>query len=213
VVTEAPAGGATRRHILKAAEQIIQEKGLGAATTRAIALQAGCAEGSIYRYFPDKHALFMEVVLQQSPEFLEVLHGLESRVGISTVRLNLEQVALVSLRFYRTVIPLVGGSMAEHKLLQEQRRHFQETKRGPMKAFAHLNDYLRMEQRLGRVAGRCSPEHVSRLLLATCFGQAFMEELVGDEARLGGDEAFAREVVRTLMEGCGPKKKPVAVSG
>lgn len=56
-----PAGG-VRADILSAAEQLILDNGLNAATTRAIAATAGCAEGSIYRQFPDKDALVIEVV-------------------------------------------------------------------------------------------------------------------------------------------------------
>jgi len=194
-----------RKHILAAAEEIIHDRGLRAATTRAIAQRAGCAEGSIYRYFVDKHALFMEIVRTRFPQFLELISILPDRAGTATVRKNLEEVARTALGFYRAIVPMVIGALAERELLKEQRRHFQETKGGPMKAMGAVSTYLRKEQRLGRISEKVSPEHATRTLLGACFSEALLEELVGDEAALGNDEQYAREIVRTLMEGLNPR--------
>ena len=194
-----------RRQIVEAAERLIADRGLKGATTRAIAERAGCAEGSIYRYFPDKHALFMEVVRTSSPEFPALVDSLLDRAGQGTVRRTLEEVAIAALGFYRSIMPMAAGAMAERDLLMEQRRHFQETKRGPMHAIGILAGYVRKEQRLGRILDRLSADHVARALLGTCFAQAFMMDLLGEEAALGTDEQFAREVVRGLMEGLQPK--------
>jgi AcrR family transcriptional regulator len=203
LATEQPLG--TRRHILAAAEEIIHDRGIRACTTRAIAERAGCAEGSIYRYFVDKHALFMEIVRTQSPEFLELVSTLPDRAGTSTVRKNLEEVARSALGFYRVILPMVVGAMAERELMEEQRRHFQETKGGPMKALGAVSTYLRKEQRLGRISEKVSPEYATRSLLGACFSQALLEELVGDDARLGEDRHYAGEIVRNLMEGLSPR--------
>jgi AcrR family transcriptional regulator len=200
---EVPPG--IRRHILAAAEEIIQDRGVRAATTRAIAQRAGCAEGSIYRYFVDKHALFMEIVRTRFPQFLELISTLPDRAGTATVRKNLEEVARTALGFYRAIVPVVVGAMAERELLEEQRRHFQETKGGPMKAVVAVSTYIRKEQRLGRISEKVSPEHATRTLLGACSSQALLEELIGDEAVLGTDDQFAREIVRTVMEGLNPR--------
>jgi AcrR family transcriptional regulator len=201
----APSGRGTRRHILAAAEQIIHDQGLKAATTRAIAQRAGCAEGTIYRYFSDKHALVMEVIGARFPEFKELMHSLDRIAGTSTVKRNLERVVRSALEFYRAIMPIVAGSLAEHKLMHEQRRYFQENERGPMSAFGHLADYIRLEQRLDRISGRASPDFSTRILLGAAWTQAFLEEFVGAEASLGSDELFAREVVRIVMEGLQPR--------
>jgi AcrR family transcriptional regulator len=205
LATDQPAG--TRRHIVAAAEEIIQDRGLRACTTRAIAERAGCAEGSIYRYFEDKHALFMEIVRTRFPQFLELMSTLPDRAGTGTVRRNLEEVARTALGFYRAILPIVVGAMADRELLQEQRRHFQETNGGPMKAIGAVSTYIRKEQRLGRISDRVSPDHVTRLLLGASFSQALLQELVGDDAWFGTDEHYAKEIVRSLMEGVNPRRE------
>lgn len=205
LATEELAG--IRRDILAAAEEIIHDRGLRACTTRAIAQRAGCAEGSIYRYFVDKHALFMEIVRTRFPQFHDLTNTLPDRAGTGTVRKNLEEVARTALGFYRVIAPMVIGAMAERELLEEQRRHFQETKGGPMKALGAVSTYLRKEQRLGRISERVSPEHATRTLLGACFSQAVLEALLGDEASLGDDEHYAREIVRSVMDGLNPRKE------
>ncbi|MFO7273435.1 MAG: helix-turn-helix domain-containing protein [Bacillota bacterium] len=52
----------TRSRILKAALQVISERGYNGATTAEIARRAGVAEGTIYRYFKDKKELFVACV-------------------------------------------------------------------------------------------------------------------------------------------------------
>src|SRR5438445_13171486 len=92
MVTEAAATG-TRAHILAAAEQLIRERGLKGCTTRAIAEAAMCAAGSIYRYFPDKHAIIHEIARTRSPKFLTFAETLHDRAGTDTVRQHLDQPA------------------------------------------------------------------------------------------------------------------------
>src|SRR5436305_8062909 len=106
MVTEEAVAG-TKAHILAAAEELIRDRGLMGATTRAIAERAGCAEGSIYRYFPDKHAIIHEIVRASFPEFLALVETLPDRAGTGTVRRNLEQIAVGALGFYRLILPIV----------------------------------------------------------------------------------------------------------
>jgi hypothetical protein len=90
--------------------------------------------------------------------------------------------------------------------MEQQRRHFEEQQGGPLKVYRSVVAYLSNERRLGRIADRCSPEHAARILMGSCFSQAMLEAMVGTEARIGSDEHFAKEVVRTLMEGLDPRK-------
>jgi AcrR family transcriptional regulator len=195
-----------RQNILDAAEGLIQDLGMKGATTREIARRAGCAEGSIYRYFPDKHALFHEIVKTRFPQFLDLVETLPDLAGTGTVRKHLEAVAVNALGFYRVIAPMVVGALADRELLEQQRRDFEEREGGPLRAIRLVAAYLSNERRLGRVSERISPEHVTRLLLGACFSQAMIEVLVGEAARTGSDQQFARDIVRALMDGAEPRK-------
>lgn len=198
----------TKEDILRAAQEVILDRGLLGATTKAIAERARCAEGSIYRYFPDKHALFVECVLSRFPEFLELVESLPDRAGTRTVRRNLEELCIGALTFFRAILPIVSGVISDRDLLVQQRRHFAETHTGPRRAFGSVTTYVRREQRLGRISGRPSPEHVSNALLGACFAQAYLDVLLGDDGGLGPDERFAKETVRTLLEPLAASRGP-----
>jgi AcrR family transcriptional regulator len=51
----------TRERLLLAAQELIEAGGYGAATVVAIAERAGVAAGTLYRHFPSKEELFVEV--------------------------------------------------------------------------------------------------------------------------------------------------------
>ena len=51
----------TRERLLRAAQELIEEGGYGAASVAAIAERAGVAAGTLYRHFASKEELFVEV--------------------------------------------------------------------------------------------------------------------------------------------------------
>ncbi|MGV0026046.1 TetR/AcrR family transcriptional regulator [Phormidesmis priestleyi] len=74
----------TRERLLDAAERVIRTKGLAAASTREIAREAGCADGTLYNHFVDRADLFVAVFLEKL--HLTSLHQIlfsskQSRVG------------------------------------------------------------------------------------------------------------------------------------
>jgi AcrR family transcriptional regulator len=209
VVTDRTAG-ATRAGILRAAGELIAEGGFLSATTRAIAERARCAEGSIYRYFPDKHALIHEVMIDRFESFFVMLEELPSRAGGGTVAANLELVGLEALRFYRGITPLVGAQLSDPRLLAEQRAAWEREGGGPMRALRAVRGYVATEQRLGRIDERAEPDLLGRELLGTCFAHAILESLVGESAaasdRDGGaldDERYVRMLVASILRGAG----------
>src|SRR5436305_5028130 len=51
----------TRARLMRAAQELIEEGGYGAAPVTAIAERAGVAAGTLYRHFESKQELFVEV--------------------------------------------------------------------------------------------------------------------------------------------------------
>jgi AcrR family transcriptional regulator len=51
----------TRHRLMRAAQELIEDGGYGAASVMAIADRAGVAAGTLYRHFPSKQELFVEV--------------------------------------------------------------------------------------------------------------------------------------------------------
>ncbi len=60
----------TRQRILKQAQALFASKGFDAATTKDIATAAKIAEGTLFRYFPNKKAILVEVVTEGWVEIL-----------------------------------------------------------------------------------------------------------------------------------------------
>jgi AcrR family transcriptional regulator len=208
---DAPAGRrATREDILRAAGELISERGILAATTRAIAERARCAEGSIYRYFPDKHALFHAVVLDRFEAFFGMIEELPARAGTGSIREHLQRIALEALRFYAGIAPLIGAQLSDPKLMEEQRAAWERKGGGPLRALIAVRQYIAAEQRQGRIDPNAEPDMIGRQLLGTCFAHALLLALVGDGGhavdRRGkrlDDERYVRLLVGSVLRGAG----------
>src|SRR6185369_14096948 len=59
--------------ILDAADQIFAETGYEEATTNAIAIRANTSIGSLYQFFPNKHAILNALANRYRTKFIDVL--------------------------------------------------------------------------------------------------------------------------------------------
>jgi AcrR family transcriptional regulator len=163
-----PRGEQTRARLLDAAAAVVGRVGYARATTRMIAEEAGVAEGTIYRHFPDKQALFLTAVLERNAPVVAAVEALPAQAGTRTVRDNLVE-CLTSLASLRDeIVPLELAVLADPDLAAAQ-RHAAE--RGvatdPHRA---LGAYLAAEQRLGRIRADVDPDQTGLLLLLLLFG-------------------------------------------
>lgn len=202
-----------RDDILIAAEELILGNGVQAATTRAIARAAGCSEGSIYRHFPGKNALVVEVINASFPDFAEALTDLQKRVGKGSVQANLRTVAVQALGFYRAILPIASGILSDAGLLKEHRTSLKTAGAGPVRAPAEVAAYLRREQTLGRISAGASPDDCARMLLGTLFSQAFLEELSGHpRGEPDADVDLVAGVMATLWRALRPADEMLATA-
>ncbi len=73
-------GERTRQTIIDAAHQLIVEQGYAGTSMRQIAERSGVALGGIYNHFPNKEAIFSEIIIAKHP-FNQVLPLLKAASG------------------------------------------------------------------------------------------------------------------------------------
>ena len=190
-----------RETILEATRRVIDEQGLQGATTRRIAEVAGCAEGTIYRHFEDEHDLFHELLVESGDEFLALMGELPDLAGKEGVEETLTRIGLTALRFYRAVLPFVGGSIVDPELREQQRTRFSDGDRGPVHAISQVGRYLEAEGKLGRLGTGIPLEGATAALLGAAFSKAYLDIWLGPEALPTPDGEFVAGVVGALVQG------------
>jgi AcrR family transcriptional regulator len=186
----------TRDAILDAAQQVMHTLGLANTTTREIAAAAGLSEAALYKHFDDKTDLFLCVLRERLPDLSVVISDLPNRVGRRSVRANLEDLTRAVLAYYRDSAPFAASLFSRPELLARYQEHMRASGGGPHRAKDLLADYLRAEQRAGRVAQEVNPQVAAMLLIGVCLQRAFVGSFVGTTDSQAEDERFVKDVVR-----------------
>jgi len=77
-----------RERILRAARTLIARGGFREASIAAVAQEVGLSTGAIYRYFPSKAELFVELLTAAVDHEVAILRGLAARPGPAAQRLQ-----------------------------------------------------------------------------------------------------------------------------
>lgn len=185
----------TRRLILDAAGRVIDELGLANATTKEIARAAGYSEATLYKHFRDKQELFLTVMGARIAEFVEVVKALPDQVGTGTVRGNIVELVAAAARAFARSAPTAGAMFAEPKLIGIMQARARGGI-GPHRANVEFAEYLRAEQRLGRLPAGLDAGAVAALLLGACFQNGFQAGFTGNP---GPDpDELAESLVKAL---------------
>jgi AcrR family transcriptional regulator len=183
---------AVRDHILDAAHRVITGHGLAAASTRAIAEEAGIGAGTLYNYFEDRLQLVAESMLRRARVLSQPLSKLPSRAGSGTVAHNLRRFAHEIGAILDQLVPLFAAAFSNAELLEALRRAVtpQAGSGGPF-AVHPIEGYLIAEQQLGRVAPDADCRSAASLILSLCHERAFLDYFAG---RPGRRESITREI-------------------
>jgi AcrR family transcriptional regulator len=191
-------GERTRARLVEATIAVVAEVGYARASTRAIAERAGVAEGTIYRHFPDKTALFFAAALQPDTAMLEWVAGLPARAGTRTVEENLGEALGRLAELEERVFPLELAIQADPELAALRRSTLalgDPLPGGPPEAIAA---YLAAERDLGRVRSDVDPADAALILLATLFGLAMTASAQGTGVSVDRIGSAVRLVARGL---------------
>jgi AcrR family transcriptional regulator len=192
-----------REQLLDAAARVLEQHGPAAVTTRRIAEEAGCSEGSIYNHFANKDELLACVVSERIARFPAKISGLAATAGTGDVREHLQEIATLAVAFFRRGMPMLSfaahdvGAVREHCRVQHEAGH------GPRRTAENLAAWLRAEQALGRVHVEADPEGVASALLGSCMFHVIVSSTWGP----GGppdDPAAIDHAVNAVWRGLAP---------
>jgi AcrR family transcriptional regulator len=193
-------GDRTRAKLIEATLAVVAEVGYAHASTRAIAEAAGVAEGTIYRHFPDKTALFFAAALAPSAAVLDSISRLPEQAGQRMVEENLAEALTRLAALQERVFPLEVAILADPELAAHRRTALAAGGPLPGGVPEAIAAYLAAEQRLGRIAPDVEPQSTALVLLATLFGLATASStrsMLVDPAQVGA-------AVRLLVRGMAP---------
>lgn len=183
------AGASTRLRLLAAALELLNEGGYSAASVQAIADRAGVSAGALYRHFPSKAHLFVDVLRDAANRDLiavdeaavsgSVAERLEAAVATHARR------ALRSRRLSWALLYEPVDVLVDEERLVHRRRYCR-----------HMAGLLRQ----GIAAGEIPDQNVE--LSAAALVGAIAEALVGPLSPVAGSVGAAEDTVATLVRFC-----------
>ncbi len=193
-------GDETRARLIEATKDVVRDVGYAHATTKAIAEAAGVAEGTIYRHFPDKVALFFAAALSGSQAIIEELASLPELAGVATVEENLEQALTRLLVLRKDLLPLELALNSDPEMARRrQAMEAPDIVPGLPSPPEAISRYLDAEASLGRVRGDVDSREVSLLLLSALFGLMLVPG--NDPASAHPASAQIGPLVRLVLDG------------
>jgi AcrR family transcriptional regulator len=189
IAARSPRGDATRERLLQAAVDLLEAGGYSAASVAAVASRAGVATGSLYRHFPSKASLFVEVFRTVAEHELEEMR--EAGAGSESVVEKLDAV----------IACFAGGALDRPRLawalgyepvdpaVDAERLAYRQTYR------ERLAELLRKGISAGEI-----PEQDPELTAAAVIG-AISEALVGPLSPVG-PKVNPAETVEALLAFC-----------
>jgi AcrR family transcriptional regulator len=156
-------GRSLREHLIAAAERLIAEHGTAGLTVRAIAREAGVADGVLYNHLADKEELLAQAL---HAHVRTVERGLDDlpEPGADTVEVNLRAHLAYGLALHRAILPAFAGLLAQPAVLAR----FAELGDHGGQWRDRLADYLHAEQELGRLAPDAQVDAAVTMLVGVC---------------------------------------------
>lgn len=192
---------AMRQDLLDAAASIIGERGIDALTIRSLTARAKCASGVLYNYFDDLDEVVAELVAAMFAETVTAVQAITAEPGLRPVANVLGDIASTMLRDDN--FRIASAAMSRPGVVGRVKAQFAGNDAPNLAALALIvTEFLRAEQKLGRVSRTADVETGSWLLI-----WALHEALIahhGDPSRKGiGFDRIARTIIDGLGTGTG----------
>ncbi|WP_420467964.1 TetR/AcrR family transcriptional regulator [Panacagrimonas sp.] len=179
-----------RQRILLSARKLVSEGGFRAAQIAAVATDAGLSTGSIYRYFPSKAELFVEVLGEAVRHEIDILRALVQAPGSAAQRLQRAVESFAGRAF--------DGPFLAYAFIAEPAD--QEVDAERIRARRAFGDVFETVLHQGIASGEFPPQNAD--VAAACIVGAFTEALIGPIGHARGSRQDRGEVIRTISRFC-----------
>ncbi|MGH3248994.1 MAG: TetR/AcrR family transcriptional regulator [Trebonia sp.] len=196
----------SRDRILDAAARVMSTRGFARSTTKEIAAEAGYSEPMLYKHFASKSALFLAVLHERMPSFAPLVRELTEAPGERPVRERLAAIARAGIALYLESFPMSASMFAEPGLLAAHRDEMARLNAGPHRPVTAVEQYLRAEQRGGRIAAGVDCAGAAALLVGACFQYAFLCCFEGCQPDVAELDAYATSITDVLLVGLCARK-------
>ena len=190
-----------RQRILLAARKLVASGGFRAAQIAAVAAEAGLSTGSIYRYFPSKAELFVEVLGEAVRHEVEILRGIVKSEGGAADRLRRAVESFARRAF--------EGPFLAYAFIAEPADPEVDAER--IRARREFGNVFRTVLREGIASGEFPQQDAD--VASACIVGAFTEALVGPIGPTHRGERRREEVIESISLFClravvGPTSSP-----
>jgi AcrR family transcriptional regulator len=183
-------GDATRERLLATAIELLEEGGYTAASVAAIAERSGLSAGALYRHFPSKAELFVQVFRAAAEEELAALREAVAVPGGTMEKLDAIVREFTGSALARPRLAWALGYEPVDPLVDAERLAYRQTYR----------ERLATLLRVGIAAGDL-PEQDAELTAAALIG-AISEALVGPLSPVAGEDVPVEALISSLSDFC-----------
>ena len=185
-----PRSEETRKAILRAARELLAEGGPGAVTMEAVAERAGVGKPTLYRSWPDRHAVAMAALMADDAEAPE---RTRKRTALHALADELQRIVeRFSTSTGRHITALLAAADQDSELSKSFRNHFVLTRRAEGRALLER----------ARADGEIRKDLELEVVLDLLYGPLFFRLLLG-HAPL--DAAFVQRLLNELGKGLLPR--------
>lgn len=183
-----------RRHLIATAERLIARRGTAGLTVRQIAQEAKVASGVLYNYFADKEEL---LALALHAHVRSAAAALPEPAAGGTLESALTAYVTRSVAFHAAIMPAFAGLFAQPGVLTRFAALPQ-----PRSLREELAEFLRAEQRAGRVAAGANPDAAATMIIGACH-ELVLPRLYGGATEIEVPPGFVADLVATILTGIG----------
>ncbi|RBQ18012.1 TetR/AcrR family transcriptional regulator [Spongiactinospora rosea] len=198
-VLRTPESPGLRDHLISITRRLITERQTAQLTVRAIAREAGVADGVLYNYFADKEDLLAHALLADIEAAERTLPPPPSP-GTGTIEASLAGHLRHILDLHERVMPSFAALLGQPKALARFQSLPRSVKGDNLRQ--HMSAHLTAEQRLGRLAPDMDADAAATLLVGACYDRVLpMLFRPWSQEPLESPERFTESLVRTLLNG------------